>query len=118
MLEKIKQIKAEYLAKLKHEKAQIEATEGSLVATKYAQLKVDVDKKANELDKAYSEWVAERTRAYNNEVAAKKQEVDKKKTEIESIARSQASADAHYEIVAQITEYENEIIALEKELNK
>lgn len=117
MLEKIKQFKTEYLAQLEHAKSEIERTESTLVEQKYVYLKQEVDKKVLELDKAYSEWVAERTRLYNEEVANKKQEVDKKKTEIDAIARSKASAEAHYEIVAQISEYDTEISNLKKELN-
>ena len=112
----IKQIKQEYIDKLKAKKAEYESRKATIVAQKFAEKKAAIAVENEQLDRALADYIQQKQAAFDKEIAEKRQEVANKKAESELCAKVNAETEADAEILGIIKEIDAEISLTEKSL--
>ena len=100
MQEVLKQIKLDYLAKLKEKKNEIEQQKQVMIEQRFAEKKQALETETQALDEALALFIQQRQEKLNEEIAAKRKEVADKKANIEVNARAMAEAEVEAEAEA------------------
>lgn len=116
MQEVLKQIKLDYLAKLKEKKNEIEQQREVMIEQRFAEKKQSLETETQALDEALALFVQQRQEKLNEEIASKRQEVADKKANIEVNARAMAEAEVEASVAQSLQAFDREINSLEKEL--
>lgn len=116
MQEVLKQIKLDYLAKLKEKKNEIEQQKQVLIEQRFAEKKQALETETQALDEALALFIQQRQEKLNEEIAAKRKEVADKKANIEVNARAMAEAEVEADLAHSLQAFDKEISLVEKDL--
>lgn len=116
MQEVLKQIKLDYLAKLKEKKEEIDQQKQAMIEERFTEKKQALEIETQALDEALALFIQQRQEKLNEEIAAKRQEVADKKANIEVNARSMAETEVEADVAHTLQAFDREISLTEKEL--